>query len=445
MLYLPVFKTIEKYTISDKAKPLNKTGLILLLIIVFIPQVFIAHRLMEESMMQDLHSRIIGSQLMQANRPAYFFEWKQGDDVRLFDPNIVLPYGLNGVTASPFILWLQLPLLKLSYCNIKLVWWVIEELFLFATLLLTWFVPTKRSKQLITIFLSLVFFCYSRNWWQHIYSGQYYILFGFLFALSTFLSQKRKEATLLIFPLAALVRPFFALAFLPWLLRDLKVKIKWLFMSGVLAIILLVISGTIKYMPEYSKAMKLYGTEITGWNNQDAHKVSRAKPIVMESCVAKMDVVRNFGAGCLFSVQHYFQLFGLKITNPGFFSGMLVFFLFAFLWITGFKNVSANNETLMLASFMIYIFCELFTPANRNPYNMVQYLGVLGLVINRASGLSLGLLILGLALNHDLPFRFAYQREAGEVLILVSIYLALLLSNETKPQPIEPVLRNLPT
>ncbi len=410
--------------------------LVFVLLVVFIPQVFIAHRLMEESMMQDLHSRVIGTHLMQANRPAYFYEWKKGDDVKLFDPNIILPYGLNGVTASPFILWLQLPLVKFSYCNIKLFWWVIEELLMFATLLLTWFIPTKRSKQLITIFLSTVFFCYSRNWWQHIYSGQYYILFGFLFALSAFLSQKRKEATLLVFPLAALVRPFFALAVLPWIFKDFKSSLKWVLISGVFAIFLLFISDTMRYMPEYSKAMKLYGTEITGWNNREPNKLNRAEPITMENCVVKMDVVRNFGAGCLFSVQHYFQLFGLKVTNATFFSGTLVLFVVFFLWVTGFKNISANSETLMLASFMIYIFCELFTPANRNPYNMVQYLGILGLVINRATGLSLCLLLLGLALNHDLPFRFSYQREIGEMLILVSIYLVLFLSKERKMQPI---------
>ena len=107
-------------------------------------------------------------------------------------------------------------------------------------------------------------------------------------------------------------------------------------------------------------------------------------------------------------------------------------FIVTFFLVTGYKNITTDKDTLLIASFLIYIFTELFTPANRNPYNMIQYLGVMGLVINRASTTSLILLISGLALNHDFPFRFAYQREIGEIFILLSIYLILFKARETK-------------
>ena len=115
-----------------------------------------------------------------------------------------------------------------------------------------------------------------------------------------------------------------------------------------------------------------------------------------------------------------------------FFIGMLCLFIVTFFLVTGYKNITTDKDTLLIASFLIYIFTELFTPANRNPYNMIQYLGVMGLVINRASTTSLILLISGLALNHDFPFRFAYQREIGEIFILLSIYLILFKARETK-------------
>ena len=125
-------------------------------------------------------------------------------------------------------------------------------------------------------------------------------------------------------------------------------------------------------------------------------------------------------------------MFGIKISEPLFFIGMLCLFIVAFFLVTGYKNITAEVDTVLIASFLIYIFTELFTPANRNPYNMIQYLGVIGLVINRASAATLILLVSGLALNHDFPFRFAYQREIGEIFILLSIYLLLFTKRETK-------------
>lgn len=415
-----------------KEHSIKLTWLLATLIIIFIPHLVISYRLLDETMMQDLHSRIIGSRLMEAGRSAYFFKWHNGDDTQLFNPNIAMPFGLNGVTATPFFLWIQKPLDGFSYCQIKLIWWSMEEILLFATLVLTCIVPKKLGGQFVAIIVSSVFFCYSRNWWQHICSGQYYILFAFIFALMVFLFQRNKQIALIAFPVVVLIRPLFALASLPWLIKDTGKNFKQLIIGGVLAMLLLLLSGTFKNVPEYSKAMKLYSSEITGWNNQQLRGLVSNQPQVMEDCVSETNVKDRFGAGCLFSVQHYLKLFRIKISEPLFFTAMLCLFIVAFFLVTGYKNITAEVDTVLIASFLIYIFSELFTPANRNPYNMIQYLGVMGLVINRASLITLSLLVSGLALNHDFPFRFTYQREIGEIFILLSIYLILLKARGNK-------------
>lgn len=379
--------------------------------------------------MTDLESRIVGSRLLEQGRSPYFYHWIQSNSIKFLDPNISLPYNLNGVTTTPLFLWLQQPLSNLNYCHIKFLWWVIEDVLLFATILLTCMLPVTFGRQLLTIVLSSIFFCYSRNWWQHIYSGQYYILFAFVFALTAWIEKNKKSAALFIFPIITLIRPFFSLAVLPWILKRTSIRIKYLVSGFVVAMLLLFLSGTIDLLPEYNKAMKLYNEEVIGWQQTETPKDPHIRLTKMEDCVTKVETMRTFGGGCLFPIQHYLKLFNFRSANPFLFSGLLCLFLFCFIWMTGYQRITATTENLLLTSFLIYIFCELFTPANRNPYNMIEYLGVLGLVINSAKRSSLWLLITGLALNHDLPFRFSYQREIGEIFILLSVYLVLFTSN----------------
>jgi len=399
----------------------------------------ITYNLAKESVMTDLNSRIIGSRLLEDGRSPYFYHWTASDSAYLLDPNVSLPYNLNGVTTTPFFLWLQQPLAKMNYCHIKFFWWLIEESLLFATMLLTCLLPVKLGRQLLTIVLSAVFFCYSRNWWQHIYSGQYYILFAFVFALTAWLSKKKRGVALFIFPVMTLIRPFFMLAALPWMLKKNAVKpqLKYLVAGVVVSAMLLFLSGTIKLMPEFNKAMKFYSSEVIGWQQEEPTRDSLISLTKMEDCVNKMETMRTFAGGCLFPVQHYLKLFNIRSGNSLLFLGMLVFFLFLFIQLTGYKRITGTTENLLLTSFIIYILCELFTPANRNPYNMVEYLGVLGLLINSANKTSLFLLVAGLALNHDFPFRFSYQREIGEMLILLSVYLVLFIKNSVSSKSMD--------
>ena len=120
-----------------------------------------------------------------------------------------------------------------------------------------------------------------------------------------FLFQRNKQVALIAFPVVVLIRPLFALASLPWLLKDTGKNFKRLFTGGVLAMLLLLLSGTFKNMPEYSKAMKLYSSEITGWNNYQLSGSVIDKPKLVEDCVVQANIKDRFGAGCLFSVQHY--------------------------------------------------------------------------------------------------------------------------------------------
>lgn len=405
--------------------------------ILFVPHLYVSYRCYLETLMPDLHLRIIGSRLLDINHSPYFFQWKPGNNVRLFNPNSFLPNGLNGATATPVVLWLQLPLSRLGYCDIKFTWWMVQEMFLFGTLFFTCFIPSKFLKQVATIVIATVFFCNSRNWWLHVYNGQYYVLFGFLFSLTACLGIKKqhKHTALLLFPSAALLRPFFVLAMLPWLINSFKKKSTTLLIGGTICIGFLLVSGTFSLWSDYSKAMQIYSTDIVGGTGIKVGSDHRFDTVATEGCVYRTAIFTSpkiAGAGALFSLQHYLNLFGVKKSDPIFFTGLLCIGIIMLLILTKRKNIIADEGSMLLTAFMIYLFSELFTPAYRNPYNLIQYLGIVGVFVHKANWRTILLAVTGLALNHDFPFRFIYQREIGEALLLVAIYSSISINRLTE-------------
>jgi hypothetical protein len=390
--------------------------LFLLLLIAFVPQLLYSWKIVHNSIMTDFYSRFLSTGLLLQNKSPYFSNDFYTESNNLFKP-------VNGVTATPFALWLQIPLAKMGYCDAKITWWIIEEILLFATTFFTCLSPKKFIKQIITILVALTFFCYSRNWWIHVSSGQYYIVFGFIFSITTYYYKKISLLPLLLFPLSTLLRPFFVLATIPFLLRNFRSKVKWLVTGFAFALITLLISGTYKLMPEYNNAMKVYSSEITGWANENTKK-SIIGNSVNDICTGQHVSFKNFNAASLFSLQHYLKLVGISLTSPLIFTSLLFLFLCVVL-IPLRKQILSGDENIIIASFLIYMFAELFTPANRHPYNVIQYLGIVGLSFDKANYKIIALMAIGLALNHSFPITFKYQRELGEGIFLVGIYLTL--------------------
>jgi hypothetical protein len=406
--------------------------LFFVLLVIFIPNLFISHEYMQESLMPDLHIRITGTRWMDAGMSPYFSQWKPGDDYRMYNPNLFIASGVNAVTATPTILRLQQSLARMNYCDIKFTWWVVMEVMLFATLFLTCLVPVKLLRQLLTVGVGAAFFCYSRNWWLHVYNGQYYVVFAFAFAFIAFfvVRVKKRFTPLFLMPLTSLLRPFFAVAIIPWLLNLHRKKRLAIVAASMLSLGLMVASAPVKTWLDYSKAMRIYNTEITAEKGQVMATDHRMAGLPVENCIEVQPGFKVFNAGSMFSLQHYLNEMNIKLSNPTLYTGFLLVAIVLFLLITKPAIINAGNENLLLSSFFLYILAELFTPAIRSPYNMVQYLGILGVFMNKADGKLMLLLLLGLLLNHDFPFRFKYQREIGEGLMLVAIYLALFVRNK---------------
>lgn len=392
--------------------------------------------------MPDLHMRIVGARLYEAGRSPYFYTWDGVEDFRFYDPNVNLVYNLNGVTITPAMLWILQPLSRLSYCNITLTWWVLEEVFLFATLVFTCLMPSTFRKQIITITIAGVFFLYSRNWWFHVYNGQYYVFFAFVYSLTGFLYIKRNNVNfpLLVLPVIALVRPYLIVAAFPFFLKDFKKKILPFGIACIATLFISYMTGSKENYRDYFRAMKIYNMDNVRDSSDNIVTHYNTDSITRETCYGKMsnfNPVRATGAGALSSIQHYLNLFKIKWSNPWIFAGILLSGMAIMMLLSRLFSMSLTKENLFLFSFLIYIWCELCTPAYRNPYNMVQYLGVIGVFINKSNVLLITIVIISLLINHDIPIRIDYQREGGEAMILLAMFISLLYRKGTTITPIE--------
>ncbi len=431
-----MLQEIQQYIYLQHQKPPIKAGwLLLLLILLFIPHLYISFEWMMASQNPDLHIRIIGSRLLSTSHNPYAYYWHPGDAVELYNPNLALYSNANGVTTTPFFLWLQQPLANLSYCSIKKIWWMIEELLLALTIWFNIKLCIQRNKQLLVLLVITVFFLYSRNWWLHIYNGQFYVIFAFIFSLTHFCFIRYKNnVALWLYPFAALVRPFMVLALIPFI-SFTKRKILVLLLAASAAFFLFTVSTQLSTVKQYNDAMKIYATEETGGYTATAINLNYiSHPYPTEPCVQK-DIFQDskLGAGCLFSVQHYLVRIGLPSHNTLLFASMLVIAMLFFWGIFKKVNPQPLPEQVVVFSFLLYLLCEFFTPASRNPYSLVQYLACVALVMNMINNKWLVILIIGFALNHDFPFRFIYQREIGELLILMS-YISVLAPEKSAVQ-----------
>ena len=101
-----------------------------------------------------------------------------------------------------------------------------------------------------------------------------------------------------------------------------------------------------------------------------------------------------------------------------------------------------DSQSLFLFAFLLYILAELFVMAPRNPYNLIQWIFPLTLILLqiRFNHPSFVLLVIGLLLLHNFPFVVPYQAALAELLFIgVAIYHALVVKpgSNLKANPVE--------
>lgn len=386
--------------------------------------------------MPDLELRVTGSRLLSSNKNPYFYIWQLGDDIQFYNPNLKLHSYANGVTSTPVTLWLQKGLASLPYCSIKKIWWCIEELCLFISFWFCWKLPNNRFSQIVIIVVTTAFFMFSYNWWLHIYNGQMYVLYTLAFSAAAFVYTKQKSKIFFAvsYPFIALLRPFFAFAILPFI----QLRKRWIVtiaMVSAVCIFLTITTTSTTLWQQYFAAMKIYANEAvksSDWHVERINQHYFTNPVTAEDCTINHGNINfPFSGGCLYSIQHYLTKFGIFISSSNVFIIAMICVMIVLHILAVQKKIFSSLIHTLTFSFLLYLLCELFTPASRNPYGMIQWLPFVCLILMEKSyGISL-ILIAGLFLNHNLP-NILYGREAGELMMLTALLFFTFIPKQEK-------------
>lgn len=376
----------------------------------------------------DLVLRINGAALQKDGKDIYTHKWVAGESEKYFYYSQRPTQTINGITATPFLLYTHKALIHLNYCDIKLIWLAIELFFLFAAgfLLINSF--NNFLNQLIALIAFVVFFTLSPQWMVHIESGQVYIVYAFVFSLFYWLeknnSPHKKWLQAILISTAILLRPIFIITALYFLVKkDVEMLKKGVTSFLVIGLFSLLLTPA-KEWKEYTIALKEYSKEVVD-------KMTVTTPIV-ESAISNKTIdcinkptLRIYTAGALYTMQKYLYNIGIVITNSTFYIALcLVLIILIVLPIKSRLN-SLTIEQFFVLFFLFYIIFELTTPTVRNPYNIVQWLATSLIVICswKINITSSVLMLIGLMLTEDVLIVFKYSREIGESCMIISSIL----------------------
>lgn len=420
-------KRVAFIAATDRKPPLSKGWLFVILVALFTPHWIEFYHTAENTIAPDLLLRTIGSRLQEAGKQIYQHQWQPGDPVAWLNPYPDTREGLNGVVSTPFLLWLLQPFSRLDYCTIKVFWGTFQQGLFFAS---AWFCCTtffSRLRQCLFIGMMAFFFIYSRNWLLNIYNGQIYIFYAFTFSVSGYIITRYKTriSSVVLFVVLSSIRPFFITSIIP----IFKFKPRYFFYliaSALIVIALIATTTSTGEWVQYNNAMKVYSKEQTGELVMDTTS-SRLYSTIVDPCTINANALFTaFGAGCLYSLQHYLKRFGISVSNVNAYKAVLTILLLFIWWFAYKKKWLHEVSKQLLLSFIFYQLCELITPASRNPYNMIQWLPAVAWLFIWGNKKVLILLLIGLCLNHDVPFRFPYAREIGEMTMFSAVVLFLL-------------------
>ncbi len=260
-----------------------------------------------------------------------------------------------------------------------------------------------------------------------------YIIYSFVFAISAYTLCRTKNAKglLMIFPVLSIIRPFF-FPIVAIFFKPRKQYVLTLLGGLAIAVVLVISTVPAEEWRQYNTAMKFYAREQTGELTMDTLSPGLNSPLA-DACIKLSDgQFAVFGGGCLYSLQHYLYLIGVSINSVEFYQFVLAVVLLLTWWIAHKRGWLNQMSRQLLLGFLFYQFCELMTPASRNPYNMIQWLPAVAWLTMWGNKSVIVLIAIGLCLNHDLPFRFTYEREIGELSLFAAIGVFLFQQKDNR-------------
>lgn len=329
----------------------------------------------------DLRVRIVGSRLMQNGSNPFVARWNPTLPETLCDPNDSFAKPVNGVTVTPFLLWLQQPLAHLSYPTIRMIWWVAQQMLLLAVI--SFFIWYYRHSWIAIagVVLASGALINCPFWFLHADRGQIYVLYAawitVLFALWHTKAKPWIILTGVWLTIGVLLRPPLAIfAITSFLLIDNKKRGILILCSTISLVLLLAISGGLQPWKEFFSAMNVY-TEIALKGQIFPQMPRPAMPANIEGAT-NINLYKNYSYIIYLGSLHFY--FAAHNWRPDSIIYMSIFLVFALALAIPFlrkywQQKALPTQFLMFAS-LLYCLAEICQPM-RMPYNLIQWLPAL--------------------------------------------------------------------
>jgi len=385
--------------------------------------------LIENNGCVDLRCRIVGTRLSHAGYSPYFYKWTAGGNIYFLDPNDQPGRKVNGNVVTPAVFKTFFILAQLKYPLIKLVWGILQYLFILSAFFLL--TRNKKSTGNDNFFpFMIVLFCYicSNIWFYNVERGQVYSFYLFILSLIYgFYQSSWKQGTFVsgfVCALAVCIRPLMTVFAIPFFLKK---DIKWMAGSicGAIIGICLFVLPFIQDWKGYFSAMKEYSNEITVRHYPAA--VKQEIPSIIEGS-SNMQNSTSFQCGGLSTVQYYLAAKGVflqSFTLAGIYCIMAA--LLCFLYMRS-KPQFQSPENIFLFAFLLYILSELFIIGHRGGYNQIEWIFGVFLLCKKKkfpdlllAGMLAAILLENIQLN-VIPYQF----EFAEIILICILFYGVL-------------------
>ena len=328
----------------------------------------------------DLRNRIVGSRLLIEGLDPYFFQWNSNLSPRLLDPLNDSSFTRTRVTVTPAVLFLYCSIAKLSYLKIRIIWLIVQWLFLLTTILIFVKLSSSKLQAKLVIILGLLFFSGSLFWRIHIERGQTYILYTFLLAVSYFLLKQsfkyRQILSGIFLGFTITTRLPIILVLLPFLIYR-----KLSFITGAIVGIILSITVSwpvcnLKIWQSYLKSMLGITQFFAKYQTPDVAVFKQKANNIYPKVIEGMNNLKRYSNleqvdSSLNKIRYFF---GVDIPLLVFVCTWLLILAVLLYFISIKHKSSISGGLLFWFGVYLYIITEFFIPAARYSYNDIQFL-----------------------------------------------------------------------
>lgn len=441
-------------------KKLSTISIVILTLLIIAFGTWRSAQLQYQTGMGDMRGRVVGARLVKEGKLPYYYTWHPGDSLKYFfnqliDTQRVLPPPVSGLTASPAFLQALGPVAFLPQYQIDWGAFILFHIFFLIGITLALRYSQKQNRPYVL--LILVPMIITDGWLGNFVTVQYYMLFGFLlFMISWLLLRKQEIIAGILFAILILWRPTTLMFAFPFVIFGLK-YIR--FLSGTfvtLAIYALVVlsspfqkslwqqyfvalkahqaihmSDTYTESPNRIETLQFLPNPFEEEDYFRLDSIQKAHPIYVYPEASSFKSAYNSVLGHKPPASLLLSLLVISIGS---------IWLWLFLKFRKEKNDADVEYKIILAGMLFYFLSSFFSSITSASYQFPQWWAVaaiFGIFYHRIPKGAYVLFFIGLVLNFYMLPGFKGKHFLSEIFLLLATFWAAVAPLPKKEESLE--------